>query len=53
MAPVSVERSVDCAADSSDIQISKMNCFVFSAVTKTEIHIFYLIISKGNMPSGR
>jgi hypothetical protein len=40
MASVSVKRSVDCAADSSDLQISKMNSFVFGAVTKKDRFIF-------------
>jgi hypothetical protein len=35
MASGSVKHSVDCAADSSDLQISKMNSFVFSAGQKT------------------
>jgi hypothetical protein len=49
MASSSVKRNVDCTADSSDLQISKINIFVFGAVMKTTDSWFLLIILKGNM----
>jgi hypothetical protein len=42
MASGSVKRSVDCSADFSDLQISKMNSFVFSAVTKNDGFLFFI-----------
>jgi hypothetical protein len=40
MASVSVKRSVDCAADSRDLQISKMNSFEFSEVSRNKRFMF-------------
>jgi hypothetical protein len=43
MASGSVKRSVNCAADFSYLQISKMNSFVFCVVIKNDkrqIHVF-------------
>jgi hypothetical protein len=42
MASGTVKRSVDCAADSSNQEIFKMDSFVFSAVTKNNIFIFFI-----------
>jgi hypothetical protein len=54
MASGGVKRNADSAADASDLQISKMNSFVFSTMMKNDRFIFFvLIISKGNMPSER
>ena len=54
MAFGSIKRRVDFAADSSDLQISKMNSFEFNVVMKNNRLMFFvfikLIISKGNMP---
>jgi hypothetical protein len=36
-----VKRSVDCAADSSDLQISKMNSFVFRTVMENDKFMFF------------
>ena len=54
MASGSIKRRVDFAADSSDLQISKMNSFEFNVMMKNNRLMFFvfikLIISKGNMP---
>jgi hypothetical protein len=36
----SIKRSVDCAADSSNWQIFKMNSFVFGEAIKTDSFMF-------------
>jgi hypothetical protein len=41
MASGSVKRGVNCAVDSSDLQISKMSSFVFGAVMKTTDSCFF------------
>jgi hypothetical protein len=40
MASSSIKCSVDCAADSNDLQIFKMNSFVFGAAMKTDRFMF-------------
>jgi hypothetical protein len=42
MASGSVKRIVNCAADSSDLQIFKMNSFVFGAVMKNDSFMFFI-----------
>jgi hypothetical protein len=52
MAYGSVKRSVDCAADYSKLQLSKMNSFIIQySDKKRQIHVLDLIISKRNMTS--
>jgi hypothetical protein len=45
MASSSVRSSVDCAADSSDLKISKINSFVFGAVMKNNRFMFLFKIN--------
>jgi hypothetical protein len=42
MASGSVKRSVNCAAESRDLQTSKTNSFVFSAVSKNDRLMFLI-----------
>jgi hypothetical protein len=45
MVSSSLKRNVDYAADSSDLQIFKMNSFVFGAAIKTNRFMFIFLIS--------
>jgi hypothetical protein len=46
MASGSVKHNVDCAADSSDWQISKINSFVFGTWWKWQIHVFFWLFGR-------